>query len=645
MVLTDNSLIKVETLIKGMTYLTGVIGVLSVFRYLDYLYVFLFLAVFLFSIYLEYREAFFIPRWVLNFMSLAVIAASFLRINPDDFGMQMVEALILLLAIKFLETKKVRDYMQIYAITVFLLAGSALMSIDIIFLLYFAGLIFIITVAIIMLTYYSHDNNLLLEKKIATKIILKSLMLPLISIPATVLMFIVLPRTNYPLADFLNRSDTARSGFSDNVQLGDISSIQRDASIIFRANMERVSDDTLYWRGLVMDHFDGSSWRVLRKSESRLSDNLKKSAIRQTIYLEPYGSRYLMALDKPVAIALKNATSYRDLTFSLPANIERRLRYEALSVISDFIHEEGVDTGAYLQLPAKMSPEITSLARELASNQESKREITEAVLSFFLSEGRFKYSLENLPITKKPLEDFLFKHRYGNCEYFASAMAVLLRAAGVPSRVVGGYRGGYYNGVGGYYLVSQENAHVWVEAYIENGRWIRLDPTPAGIENFVFSKMKGPLFKVRLFFDSLNYYWNAVVINYNFQKQVVLLSKLRLAIKTPAIKISLNKTEALKYMLVLSAVFSIIAIIYLLVFRRSSHEERLIARFLREMEKNGYKKNKAEGLEEFIAKIDDTALRTRAEGFVSEFERLYYKDKKLTGYDIRRLKKLLKKTV
>lgn len=640
---TDNPLIKVETLIKGLTYLAGVLGFLSVFRYLDYLYAFLFLAVFFFSIYLEYREAFFIPRWALNIMSLAVVVASFFRINPDDFGLQMVEALILLLAIKFLEAKKVRDYMQIYTITVFLLAGSALMSIDIIFLLYFAGLIFIITVAIIMLTYYSHDHKMLLEKKIAAKIMLKSLMLPLISIPATALMFIVLPRTNYPLADFLNRAETARSGFTDNVQLGDVSSIQRDASIIFRANMERVSDDNLYWRGLVMDYFDGSSWRVMRRSEFRLSDKLKQAAIKQTIYLEPYGSRYLMALDKPVAIALKGVTSYRDLTFSLPANIERRLRYEAFSVISDFIHEEGADREIYLQLPGKLAPEITTLAGELTADKENAREITEALLRFFLSGGRFKYSLENLPITKKPLEDFLFKHRYGNCEYFASAMAALLRAAKVPARVVGGYRGGYYNEVGGYYLVSQENAHVWVEAYLENGRWIRLDPTPAGIENFNFSKMKGPLFKVRLFFDSLNYYWNAVVINYNFQKQVALLSKLRLAIKKPAIKISLNKTEALKYVLGLSAIFSLITCIYFLVFRRRSYEERLMAGFLREMEKNGYKKNKAEGLEEFISKMGDNTLRTRAERFVAEFESLYYKDKKMTRDDMRRLKKMLHK--
>lgn len=641
--LTDNSAIKVETLIKWLTYLTGAIGFLSVFRHLGYLYIFLFLAVFLFSIYLEYRQASFIPRWVLNIMSLAVIAASFFRINPDDFGMQMVEALILLLAIKFLEAKKVRDYMQIYAITVFLLAGSALMSIDIIFLLYFAGLIFVITVAIIMLTYYSHDHDLLLEKKIAAKIILKSLILPLISIPATALMFLVLPRTNYPLADFLNRGETAKSGFSDNVQLGEISSIQRDASTIFRANMERVSDEALYWRGIVMDYFDGSSWRAVRKSEVRLPDNLKKGAIKQTIYLEPYGSRYLIALDKPVAIALKGITTYKDLSFSLPVNIERRLKYEALSVMSNFIHEEGADRGIYLQLPGKISPEITALAGELALNKGSEREITEAFLRFFLSEGRFKYSLENLPITKKPLEDFLFKHKYGNCEYFASAMAVLLRAAGIPARVVGGYRGGYYNDVGGYYLVSQENAHVWVEAYIEKGRWIRLDPTPAGIENFNFSKMKGPFFKVRVFFDSLNYYWNALVINYNFQKQISILSKLRLAIKKPAIKISVNKTEALKYLIALSAAFSLLCIIYVLVFRRRPYEERLIAAFLREMEKHGYKKNKAEGLEEFIAKIDNAALRTKAGVFVSEFERLYYRDKKITRDDMRRLKKMLNK--
>ncbi|HBD09386.1 MAG TPA: hypothetical protein DCZ69_14105, partial [Syntrophobacteraceae bacterium] len=130
----------------------------------------------------------------------------------------------------------------------------------------------------------------------------------------------------------------------------------------------------------------------------------------------------------------------------------------------------------YLQLPAGLPKEVVDLVMGLTAGKDPDAQV--AVLTQYFQRANYKYSLDNLPISEEPIADFILKHRYGNCEYFASALAVMLRIAGIPSRVVGGYRGGTYNNVGQYYMVTQNSAHLWVEAYTSEGAWLRLEPTP-----------------------------------------------------------------------------------------------------------------------------------------------------------------------
>jgi hypothetical protein len=320
--------------------------------------------------------------------------------------------------------------------------------------------------------------------------------------------------------------------------------------------------------------------------------------------------------------------------------VDKRIRYDAVSILSDAISEIDIDKERYLQLPENISPEIIKLAREITDQKETIKSIL-----LFLKGGNYKYSLQNLPVSKTPLEDFLFKYKLGNCEYFASAMAVMLRISGVPARLVGGYRGGYYNDIGKYYMVPQKNAHVWVEAYTDKG-WIRLDPTPASIEGFVSPHKRDILFKIGLVLDTINYYWNAFVISYDFQKQLSLFHKIQSGIRKPEIKLykmqAINKEKLIKY-LVIPAVLSVsVFMLYVLIFGRKTEEERLIALFLKRMERHGYKKGKSEGLEEFVAGIKEGELRQASYRFAEEFERNFYKDKKLTKEEAKRLKNILK---
>lgn len=635
----NSSSIKVDSAVKVLTYFIVAIGASSVVRDIGLFYPLVFLCLFLISLYLDYRRRLFIPRWLLTGAALSVIVVTLFRIHVDDLADASLGALLILLALKLLIDKRFRDYMQIYLIVLFLLTGSALLSLDIEFLFYLIALFFLVSIAMVLLTYCSQDSTLEIPVSSMRAIVSKSALIPLAAIPLTLFMFIILPRTSYPLFFSLQKGTGAHTGFSDTVRLGNVSDIQEDAAVIFRAHMERVDEDSLYWRGIVFDTFDGILWQSMHKDppDRGKPPLLSGRRIPQTIYLEPYGNKYLFALDKPSSITLRYVTGYRDLTHSLPFTLSNRIRYETLSVLSDVFVEQEIDRSVYLQLPEGRLVRTKDLARSLS--QGTQEDTIQEMLNF-LKSGEYRYSLENLPLSSNPLEDFLFSHKYGNCEYFASTMAVMLRMAGIPSRVVGGYRGGYYNDAGEYYIVPQKNAHVWVEAYLENGKWKRFDPTPAGIEHFASFTRKDIFFEVKVLLDTLNYYWNALVINYDFAKQMTLLQKLR-SLKKPRFHFSLTREQLLGYSAALMALILLVWLIYRWFYKKRAPEERLKEAFIRKMAKHGYRKAPSEGLEEFVSRIEEAPLQERAYRFVREFERLYYKDIPLTRQEMKRLKCLI----
>lgn len=642
MAVKNSGSLRVEIIVKIITSLIGAVGFLSIFSHVGVVYRASFLVLYGFSVYGEYRNRFLIPRRVLNALALAIAGLTLFQLSIEDLVVPIVEALTLLLAIKFLEEKKFRDYMQICAISVLLLCGSALLSLDLTFLLYFACLLLLLPLAIVFLTYLSQDQDLALRRNEVIAISSKSLLIPAAALPMTVFLFVILPRSSYPLLTFLNNPEKARTGFSDNVKLGGVSEIQEDNSVVFRVAMEKIDPDLLYWRGIVMEHFDGREWRSLKKGPRRFNESpIKGERIRQTVFLEPYESRFIFTLDKPVSpVSLRNVTAHEDLTFSLFEPVRKRMKYEVLSVVTKRIPAGEADKRTYLQLPEDLVPDIRNLASTLSSGRNDK-EAAAGVAEFF-TKGGFRYSLKNLPLSSKPLEDFLFTHKYGNCEYFASAMAVVLRAAGIPSRIVGGYRGGYYNDIGGYYLIPQSNAHVWVEAYLKEDGWVRLDPTPSSPDPFASFQGKGFLFRMQLIADSVNYYWNAFVINYTFEKQLSLLHKVRSGIEKPELPLWLKKGIVLKVMVYSCLGFFALRILRSILSKRKRREGRVIERFLRRMERSGYTKRPSEGLEEFAARIQERELREKARVFVNEFEKRYYRDEKFSREEIARLKEIIK---
>lgn len=633
--------VKISSLVLLCSYLMGILGFISVLRNIDIFYSGLFAFILAFSIYLHKRQFMPVPEWLINILVVALVLIIPLRISMDNPAAPLVETMLILLGVKFLGKKTVRDYLQIYLISILLLAGSALLSLDMEFAAYLLLMIFLLSFSAVALTFYSQDNDSALSADVLKKLALKSLLIPIMAVPLTALLFLILPRTSYPFMNFLNRDSGAVSGFTDSVRLGGISDIQADDSIIMRVRMQKIDGTMLYWRGIVLDSFDGISWKssVSEMPEPQLKHFIKGENISYTVYLEPYNNNYLFYLDKPFYTSQANLIRLEGLTYKMPWDINRRIKYEAVSVVSDTFNEYNINKAAYLQLPDRNFDKIRQLVNDIARDK-SELESANEILKY-LKSGEYKYTLTNLPISTNPLEEFIFNYKQGNCEFFASAMAVMLRLRGIPARIIGGYAGGYYNDIGGYYAIPQKNAHVWVEAYIETKGWVRFDPTSAPLA--AFSSLPGGFSKIRAFFDSVSYYWNALIINYDFSKQLKLLRQARNLVQRPSFDISSMKKYSAQIVSILAlSGLAVLIIYYLAVFKKRTYEQRIISLFFRKMKKYGYEKSRTEGLEEFASRIKNNEIGEKAYRFVKEFEGYFYRDEKLKRQDYLKLKRILR---
>ena len=262
--ITRDDTAAVGVVLNIATFLIALLVFLTVSVYIAPFYLALFLLLFLCAIYCEWRQRF-LPRIVLTVLSLGVVGLYIYRARLSDLAPQTVETLLMLVVIKLLEQKLFRDYMQVYVLSVLLLAGSALLGMSLIFLSYVVVLTFLFNAAMILAAYHREDAKMVLSVRAIERLVRKASLIPLCAIPLGALIFVITPRTPYPLLDFLNHTGRSTTGFSDSVRLGKVSEIQEDESVIFRAAMDRVLEGDLYWRGIVLDHFDGATWKSVYK--------------------------------------------------------------------------------------------------------------------------------------------------------------------------------------------------------------------------------------------------------------------------------------------------------------------------------------------------------------------------------------------
>jgi len=432
----------------------------------------------------------------------------------------------------------------------------------------------------------------------------------------------------------------AATGFSDQLRLGDAGNIVASRRLAFRAEMEELNIPYLYWRGAVLDFFDGNVWGASRifSGSGLFVPEPNARLVEQEIFLEPGNRGHLIALDRPFYVSETEIIAGGDGTFRYRGRgVGRRLHYRAVSVVSRRMEplSSQIDRRRYLFLPYNFMPRLAELVADITQGRSDGEKVAEIMK--FLSSPEFTYSMYELPYGRGALERFIFEYRRGNCEYFASAMGVMLRMAGIPARLVTGYRGGIYNRAGGYYIVQEHNAHIWVEAWDEAaGAWIRHDPTPTDVAysgRFVWSMLE-------LYLDFLEFQWSRLIVNYSFETQLGIVQYLREAISNPRASLTPDldglrrvgnalsaPAAALVVLMICTALFYTVRSI-----RNRRPEIVLLNEFLRVMKRNGYRKHASEGLSEFLERVDDASLRVAASPFVREFERVYFKDAPMAAH-------------
>lgn len=579
-----------------------------------------------------------IKPWMQNcviFPLFIYYSVQFSRSNPAD---PVVSVLAVMLAVRLSGEKTVRHTLQIYALSMFCLASSSLFDLSPIFLIYLGLLLFMVALALVLLTFQDQNPAMTVTKADLKKILYSGLLMPLLAVPLLLFFFPIMPRTQLPLWDFLAPPASRTPGYSDSVRPGSQSSITESHALAFRAEMIRQPQPQLYWRGTVFNSTDGNRWTRSNQIPAELIVSAGKP-VKQTIYQEPSARRTLFALDRPTALSRQRTSQTPDGVFELWRLSGKRASYAAESQINGVIQQRNaINKRFYLQLPDHIPDRVQILAGKFTQAGKDDRTKVELLENYFRN-GNYRYSTKELATGDRALELFIFDKKQGHCEFFASSFALLLRLTGVPCRLVGGYLGGEYNEIGGYYIITENKAHVWVEAYIDGSGWVRIDPSSFAVnagEVWTNKNSQNLLLHATLALDSLNHLWNRMVITYDFEQQMNAVSRVSSRIQT------INPANILRSLFPYGAGILLLAAIMFTVRRSSlllSREERILRSFLRAVEHTfGISTGEGRvGLFELSATADNKSVSD----FVSIYAAAVYRDRSLTDNEFLRLQRIL----
>lgn len=483
-------------------------------------------------------------RWLLATLLVAAAAGLFLQYRTllgRDAG---VATLTLMLALKLLEMRSRRDAMLAVFLACFLCITHFFYRQDLPIAVYLLAVVWVLGAALIALNHpkarpwqapLRHSASLLLQ-----------------ALPFMLLLFLLFPRPAGPLWGLPGDAFFARSGLSESMAPGSISRLVQSDAVAFRAEFAGTPPPAsrLYWRALVLEDFDGRSWRLGRGGPpAAAAIETRGAALSYTLSIEAHAKPWVFALEIPDPLALPPDTVLTPtLQLLAKKNIEQRRRY-ALTAYLDhrFGHEaEPAELRRALSLPPSGNPRARALARQLRERSAGPGELVERVLEHFRTQG-YAYTLSPPLLGEDSVDAFLFDARRGFCEHYAGAFTFLMRAAGVPARIVTGYQGGEFNPVGNYLVVRQSDAHAWSEVWLEERGWVRVDPTAAvaagrierGIAAALAAGEPLPFFvrtdltwlkALRQRWDALNNEWDQWVPGYDQETQIGLFARLGLGI-------------------------------------------------------------------------------------------------------------------
>lgn len=575
------------------------------------------------------------PRWLLLSIAIGLMGGIFWQFR-SFFGRETgVAMLAILLSCKMLEMHARRDLFVILFLGFFLLLTSFFESQSILRALHVAIATFALLLAQLSFQYHDAMPRLWTRAKLL-------LYMLAITLPLTALCFFLFPRIQGPLWGLPNDADVARSGLSDSMTPGNIGKLAMSEELVFRVKFfDRVPEKSeLYWRAVVLSQFDGRRWTQPPESQRQDVRELlvRGSPIQQEITLEPGNSPYLFGVDSVLQPPqLSDNSSFINLNGELysGAKINNRIRYQVASYTNYILglHASEQQLRQNLRLPVNFNPRTLEFARNIQLQHRSLQAQVNAVLQFFRTE-KFFYTLEPPLLGRHSVDEFLFTTRSGFCEHYASAFVVIMRALGIPARVVTGYQGGTRNTQDHFYEVRQSDAHAWAEIWTAERGWIRIDPTAAVAPERIlhnlqatqqrngFSGLVTSLFKenawskeITMRWSALNNAWNQWVLNYNQTQQIKLLDRLGLN--------GLDWDKALITIFVLGlVVITVLAIPLLPKHKKLSPHDSLYQALCAKLSRQGLPKALHEGPNTYLTRLTQELAPEKVDR-IREFMQLY----------------------
>ncbi len=488
----------------------------------------------------QWRAPSVVLRTLLVAIGLGGIYLSYGTLLGRDAG---VATIILMLALKLLELNRRRDVGLFILLGYFLVVTNFLYSQTVLMSVYMFLVTILLTSALAAVSDPGWHIKPAAHLRLAT-------LLALQAVPIAILMFLLFPRVPGPLWRLPEDAHGGSTGLSASMSPGSISQLIRSSAVAFRVEFldPAPAKSFMYWRGPVFDRYDGESWSAAPHAESVAPSANGSRSVRYQVTLEATGHPWLLALDAP-ATKPTNATISEAYELISASPIQARERYWMRSLVRRGKGIGGALSAAQrrqnLQLPPTSDPRTRALGQALAKAHDRPQAIVAAALERFRSEN-YVYTLRPPLLGEDRMDDFMFHTRKGFCEHYASAFVFLMRAAGIPARVVTGYQGGEYNPNGSYWIVRQSDAHAWAEIWLDSRGWVRIDPTAAvsplrieaGIDAALPENARwlsidhGRIpwaHQVRLFWDSVNNGWNQWVLGYSPQRQLAFLRGLGLS--------------------------------------------------------------------------------------------------------------------
>ena len=564
----------------------------------------------------------------------------------------MVALLLLAFALKVTELVTVRDTLILVLVAYFIVAAQFLFSQSL--LATFVGIaeIWWITAILIAVNCGRQPRLLGYALRQSGTVLAQA-------IPLMLVLFFIFPRLE-PFWAVPLQSSGGVTGVSDRMNPGDIANLSRSAALAFRAEFEGSvpPNRELYWRALVLDRQVGETWRASMPEPRRSLPGLSPE-IDVSITLEPTGQRWLPVLETPATLSMQALIATSNTAFA-STTIKSDTRYRLLATRDNrFDTIRPLERTRLLQLSPGRNPQTRALAQQWRSELASDRDYIDAVFRYF-REQPFYYTLNPPTLGPNGVDEFLFSTQRGFCEHYAGAFTELMRAAGIPARVVTGYHGGELNPVSGALVVRQYDAHAWSEVWLDDQGWVRVDPTAAvapdrieyGLEQALAEEgsflENTPLsalhFKnialinaLRLRLDALSYEWQSWVLGFDRNTQSTLLARV------------FRGNETWKYALALATAWALIMLpfavrLWLSERPQIAPHDRVLRDFLRLISRQGYVREPGESLAYLQERLSaaQPPWVNEANAFLNTYSAYQYQPNKARYITVSELKRLLR---